>query len=91
MPEHRYLVLIYFQGLILSSDTMLQFYDLKNINFTNLIQFLPYLGESGEWKSTSSRISSLSSGEILRRRSWAALEDLSTQRELDRKISKQRR
>lgn len=54
------------------------------------------LGESGDWKSSSGRIanslnSGISSGEILRRRSWAALEDLSTQRELDRKIGKQRR
>ncbi|XP_065202278.1 rho guanine nucleotide exchange factor 18 isoform X2 [Planococcus citri] len=45
---------------------------------------------SVDWKSSGKIISSLNSGEILRRRSWAALEDLSTQRELDRKIGKQR-
>ncbi|KAK7579648.1 hypothetical protein V9T40_000277 [Parthenolecanium corni] len=46
--------------------------------------------DSGDWKINGSRISSLNGGEILRRRSWAALEDLSTQGELDQKIGKQR-
>ncbi|XKL68452.1 hypothetical protein PGB90_003943 [Kerria lacca] len=47
--------------------------------------------EFEDWKSFDCRIiNSLGGGEILRRRSWAALEDLSAQRETDLKIIKQR-
>lgn len=60
------------------------FSDCKNVLFV-------LSGDSGDWKSAGSRMNSLNGGEILRRRSWAALEDLSTQGELDRKIGKQRR